>query len=421
MRDAHTLTLVRKLAFDPLQLASYTPDIARARILIAPDGHTVYCAYQGFSRNTFLPAATYLARWSLPSGRLLSTRRIGGAAVLAVGLTDAGARVAVVDARTVSVFDARSLRRLSSVAITPTLAAPSDAAISPDGHTVAIGSQAGAVSFIDVASGRRAPRGRPEHRFGGQHRLLARRSRGRERRKQHSDHLESTIRHAQRGPDRPGRTGARGRVQPRRTDPLHIIGRGPCARMGPDRRAALRTALRAQRAIALLRPGRAARAAAGPLAGRHDLRHPPRHLHRRTVLSPDPATTGIVHRQTQGRRHHRARVVTHRTRTRCRRFLRSRPALAHGRHAPARAFAERPAAGPRAARSDPSRCILSRRPTHRRERHPQDAVAGLLGVLAQQRSSLITGDLAREQRQTERSATRSRNGHRALRSARVLS
>jgi DNA-binding SARP family transcriptional activator/WD40 repeat protein len=157
VRDADTLTLVRRLAFDPLQLASYTLDIARARIVIAPDGHTIYSTYQGFSRDTFLPAATFLARWSLPGGRLLSTRRIGSAAVLAVGLTNAGARLTVADARTVSVLDARSLRRLSWAAITPPLAAPSDAAISPDGHTVAIASQMGGVSFIDVASGNARP------------------------------------------------------------------------------------------------------------------------------------------------------------------------------------------------------------------------------------------------------------------------
>jgi DNA-binding SARP family transcriptional activator/WD40 repeat protein len=157
VRDAHTLTLVRKLAFDPLQLVSYTPDIARAHIVIAADRHTIYSTYQGLNRNTSLPGATFLARWSLPGGRLLATRRIGGAAVLAVGLMDVGARVAVVDARTVSVFDTRSLRRLSSVAITPTLAAPSAAAISPDGHTIAVASHAGSVSFINVASGDARP------------------------------------------------------------------------------------------------------------------------------------------------------------------------------------------------------------------------------------------------------------------------
>ena len=156
VRDAHTLRLVHKLALDPLQLASYMPDLAHARIMIAPDGRTVYCAYEDFSQ-TYDPRETVLARWSLPSGRLLSTTRIDGPAVLAVDLTDAGARVAVVDARTVTVFDAHSLRRLRRAAITPPPAAPSAAAISPDGHTIAIASHTGAVKFIDVASGEARP------------------------------------------------------------------------------------------------------------------------------------------------------------------------------------------------------------------------------------------------------------------------
>ena len=126
------------------QLASYALDIARARIVIAPDGHTIYSTYQGFSRDTFLPAATFLARWSLPGGRLLSTRRIGRCSGARGGPDQTPVRALLsLTPRTVSVFDARSLRRLSSVAITPTLAAPSDAAISPDGHTVAIASHDG--------------------------------------------------------------------------------------------------------------------------------------------------------------------------------------------------------------------------------------------------------------------------------------
>jgi DNA-binding SARP family transcriptional activator/WD40 repeat protein len=151
VRDARTLRLVRRLALDPLQLASYAPDLTHARILIAPDGHTLYCAYQDFSNGNYAPSGTYLARWSLPSGRLLSTTRIGGAAVLAMGLT--GAHVVVVDARSAGAFDARSSRRLSTVAIAPALAAPSAATISPDGRIIAIGSQAGGVSFVDLARG----------------------------------------------------------------------------------------------------------------------------------------------------------------------------------------------------------------------------------------------------------------------------
>lgn len=152
VRDARTLKLVRNLPFDPLRAAREAPDLARAQILIAPDGRSIYCAYQVFSQARGF-GASYLARWSLSSGRLLSTKRIDRASVLAVGLIDAGTRVSVVDARTVTVFDAHSLRRLSSAAITPPLTKPSVAAISPDGHTIAIGSNAGPVSFIDAATG----------------------------------------------------------------------------------------------------------------------------------------------------------------------------------------------------------------------------------------------------------------------------
>jgi DNA-binding SARP family transcriptional activator/WD40 repeat protein len=161
VRDAHTLALVSKLAFDPFQIATQTPDTAHASILIAPDDRRVYCAYRVFDLDPNgshslvepYPGATYLARWSLPSGRRLSTTRIDSGAVLAVRLIDGGARLLVVDARTVSVFDAGSLHRLSSLAITPAPAAPSAAAISPDGRTIAIGSQTGQVSFIDAANG----------------------------------------------------------------------------------------------------------------------------------------------------------------------------------------------------------------------------------------------------------------------------
>ena len=333
VRDAHTLTLIRRLSFDPLQLTRYTLDIARARIVIAPDGHTIYSTYEGFSRNTLLPAATFLARWSLPGGRLLSTRRIGVAAVAAVGLSDAGRHIAVVDPRTVSVFEARSLRRLSSVAITPPLATPSGAAISPDGHTIAIASHAGAVSFIDAATGD-ARRGIGPNT--GSVASLAYSPDGRAVASTANntviiwDPRSATIREVL---DVPGERCNRSRsIAKGRPSTHHRSGSG--ARMGPYWRAELRTPLRAQRPIALARPGHAAGAAAGALVGWHDVRHPPRHLYRRTVFGQDAAATGIIHRQTGGRRHHCARVVIRRTRARRRRFLRSGPAMADGRARP---------------------------------------------------------------------------------------
>jgi DNA-binding SARP family transcriptional activator/WD40 repeat protein len=158
VRDAHTRARLATLRFDPFQIARLTPDIAHASILISPDGRTVYCAYRVFDlEHTEFRAraeATYLARWSLPSAKLLSTTRIDPGAVLALRLSAAGRRLLVVDARRVNVFDASSLRRQASVAIAPAPVAPTAAAISPDGRVVALGSQAGQVSFVDASTGR---------------------------------------------------------------------------------------------------------------------------------------------------------------------------------------------------------------------------------------------------------------------------
>lgn len=152
VRDAHTLALLRRLAFDPFLLAQQTLDIPNASVLIAPNRRTVYCAYSVLDAAGN-PAAAHLDRWSLPSGRRLSTAQIGSGALFAARLIDAGNRLIVVRARGVSVFDTRSLRRLRSVEITPTGNPPTAAGISPDGRTIVIGSQTGRVSFIDLATG----------------------------------------------------------------------------------------------------------------------------------------------------------------------------------------------------------------------------------------------------------------------------
>jgi DNA-binding SARP family transcriptional activator/WD40 repeat protein len=153
VRDGHTLRLRFRLSLPPVQASGSSPDLQDARVLITPDGTTVYAAYQAFSRADLASESTYLARWSLPSGQFISVTQIDGAGLLAVGLADAGARLVAVDGRTVSVLDARSLRRLSSIAIRPASAGPTVAAISPDGRTVAIASRSGALSFVDAKTG----------------------------------------------------------------------------------------------------------------------------------------------------------------------------------------------------------------------------------------------------------------------------
>jgi WD40 repeat protein len=159
VRDAHTLAPVATLILPSFQSAQTRPDIARASVLIAPDRRTAYCAYRVFDRSGLFkaPGATYLARWSLTNGRLLSKTRVDSGAVLAMRLTDAGGRLLVVDAHRVSTFGASPVRRLSSVSITPAPAAPSAAAISPDGAAIAVGSHTGQVWFVDPSTGHARP------------------------------------------------------------------------------------------------------------------------------------------------------------------------------------------------------------------------------------------------------------------------
>ena len=152
VRDARTLRL--RFRLDPPQRSDSSPDMPDAHLLITPDGKTIYAAYGAFSGADLARASTYLAKWSLPSGQLMSSTPIDGAGLLALGLSDAGARIVVVDARTIRLFDARSLRRLRSIAITPASVAPTAAAISPDGRTLAIASHSGTVAFVDSETGR---------------------------------------------------------------------------------------------------------------------------------------------------------------------------------------------------------------------------------------------------------------------------
>jgi WD40 repeat protein len=96
--------------------------------------------------------AAYLDRWSLPSGRQLPTIRIGSGRVT-LRLVAGGSRLAIVDARGVTLLDAATLARRSFTPIR--IRAPSAAAaVSPDARTAVIGTQTGSVFFIDLASDR---------------------------------------------------------------------------------------------------------------------------------------------------------------------------------------------------------------------------------------------------------------------------
>jgi WD40 repeat protein len=73
-----------------------------------------------------------------------------------------------VSPRNISVFDARSLDLLRTVAMTPAPLTPTAAAISPDGRLVVIGSQTGLLSFVDTLTGELRPA------VAGQHAAIVR-------------------------------------------------------------------------------------------------------------------------------------------------------------------------------------------------------------------------------------------------------
>jgi WD40 repeat protein/DNA-binding SARP family transcriptional activator len=167
VRDARTLALRQRLPIGPPFSQPLAADIPEGSTLIAPDGHTVYYAYWLLD-PTGQPGQAYLSRWTLPSGQQMgngsscggcagASTDLGAGPLLAVRLVDGGARLMVVTTRHIATYDAATLRLVGEVPILPVPLLPSAAAISPDGSTIAIGSQTGSLSFVDAATGVREP------------------------------------------------------------------------------------------------------------------------------------------------------------------------------------------------------------------------------------------------------------------------
>ncbi len=156
VRDAHTLRLLGKLSYDRRWYALPGADNFASNYLVSPDDRTVFYGYWVIN-SAGGPRTAYVDRWSLPTGRLLSSTAAGPGPLLAMRLVAGGTRLRVVNATDSVVLDAHSMRRLSTIAITPAPGEHATAAISPDGRTAAIGAATGAVSFVDLATGRSPP------------------------------------------------------------------------------------------------------------------------------------------------------------------------------------------------------------------------------------------------------------------------
>lgn len=156
VRNAHTLRLVRRLPFDHRWQTTQTADLINATgaFLFSPGNRDLYYPYFVVSPSG-APGAAYIDRWSLQSGRLLSTIALGRGPVLAARLVRG--RLVIINANASEVYDARTLRRLHSQPITPAPGRIATGDVSPNGRSAVIGEHTGSVSFVDLATGRTRP------------------------------------------------------------------------------------------------------------------------------------------------------------------------------------------------------------------------------------------------------------------------
>ena len=146
--DAHTFRRVARLPYDRRWLHSLDADNAAESLFMSPDGRTVYYAYAVTSLSG-QPGPGYLDRWSLPSGRLISSSRVSTRGLVAIRLIDNGTRLVVLGDTAAETLDARTLAPLRKVAVKlPTrlgvvggasCCLESVGAISPDGTSAAVG------------------------------------------------------------------------------------------------------------------------------------------------------------------------------------------------------------------------------------------------------------------------------------------
>ena len=160
--DAHTFRRVARLPLDRRYLKTVTADNPAESLFMSRDGRSVYYAYAPVSLSG-QPGPGYLDRWSLPSGRLISSSRVTTRGLVAIRLIDNGTRLVVLGDTAARTLDARTLAPLRTVAVKlparlgvvgeATCCLESVAAIGPDGTSAAVGPPDGTILFIDLSTG----------------------------------------------------------------------------------------------------------------------------------------------------------------------------------------------------------------------------------------------------------------------------
>jgi WD40 repeat protein/DNA-binding SARP family transcriptional activator len=160
--DAHTFRRVARLPYDRRYLNTGTADNSAESLFFSPDDRTVYYAY-AVTSDSGRPGPGYLDRWSLPSGRLISTSQVSQRGLVAIRLIDSGTRLVVLGDTAARTLDARTLAPLGTVAVNlparlgvvggVTCCYGSVGAISPDGTSAADAPPDGTILFVDLSTG----------------------------------------------------------------------------------------------------------------------------------------------------------------------------------------------------------------------------------------------------------------------------
>ena len=267
-------------------------------VLVSPDDTRAYLLYSLIDPTTGIDLKTYVDIWSIRSGKRLRSAPIGTRGLFDARFDRSGQLMLLVDEGVVT-LNAQTLRRISSRPLQlPVSSAAGIGALAPDGKTAGIAQQSGAVSFIDLASGRvtgaagktgaavqaiaYSPTGRVALTTDENGHVTVWDSRTAEVRETFAGHEDRVLGIA---------------FASRRADRLHMQPRRRNLRVGPRRQAPFRPPVPSSRSL-----GHELRhinvAAARDLGGRRRLRDTPATAPDRPLLARDAARAASVHRGT---------------------------------------------------------------------------------------------------------------------------
>ncbi len=145
--NARTLAVQRLLPFDPqwLHNPATNPNVP---LFFSPDGRMLFYVYQ--LTPPAPSTAAFVDRWNVATGKLTAKAApVGADGVNSAALVDRGHELAVVGTSTVTFLDTKKLDVVRRVSVSPL---NGSTAVSPDGSTLAVGSDTGSVTFVNLGT-----------------------------------------------------------------------------------------------------------------------------------------------------------------------------------------------------------------------------------------------------------------------------